>query len=138
MSDRRRLRLDDLGRALDRFDEALAVPRDAPLAVDGTVRRFEFSFELAWKAIKDALAAEGIEEQTPRSVLRAAFAAGWLPDETAWLDMLDDRNLTSHTYEEALALALYGRLGAHAATLRAVYVVLRRRSESPPSGDDPF
>ena len=46
VSDRRRDRLGDLGRALDRLDEALAVPPEAPLVVDGTIQRFEFTFEL--------------------------------------------------------------------------------------------
>ena len=41
-----------LSQALDRFDEALAVPLSNPLAIDGTIQRFEFSFELSWKAIK--------------------------------------------------------------------------------------
>ena len=39
-------RLDDLERALARLDEALTVPADAPLAIDGTIQRFEFAFEL--------------------------------------------------------------------------------------------
>lgn len=130
MSERLTLRLADFGRALDRLDEALAVPQDAPLAVDGTVQRFEFTFELAWKAIKDALAAEGVDERTPRSVLRAAFAIGWLEDEAAWLDMLEDRNLTSHTYKEELALELYGRLPGHAGALRAVHGVVKAKAGS--------
>jgi nucleotidyltransferase-like protein len=43
---------DDLGRSLDRLGEALAVSEDEPLAVDGTIQRFEFTFELFWKAVR--------------------------------------------------------------------------------------
>jgi nucleotidyltransferase substrate binding protein (TIGR01987 family) len=118
MSDRLRDRLDNLGRALDRLDEALEIPADAPLAIDGTIRRFEFTFELVLKSLKDALATEGVEEQTPKSVLRAALGVGWLDDDAAWLDMLDDRNLSSHVYREEVAAEIYGRVRTHAPRLR--------------------
>ncbi len=125
MSDRLRDRLDSLGRALDRLDQALAVPPDAPLAIDGTIQRFEFTFELMWKALKDALATEGVQEQTPRSVLRATFGIGWLDDEAAWLGMLEDRNLSSHVYREEVAAEIYGRIRVSAPRLRETYDTLR-------------
>ena len=83
MSEKTQQRLGNLARALDRLDEALAVPPDAPLAVDGTVQRFEFTFELAWKTAKAALHDEGVATRTPREVLREAMRAGWLADERA-------------------------------------------------------
>ncbi len=126
MSDRLHDRLDALGRALDRLDEALAVSPDAPLAVDGTIQRFEFTFELTWKALKDALAVEGVDERTPRSVLRAAFGVGWLDDEAAWLDLLDDRNRSSHVCREEVAAEIYGRIRSNAPRLRAAYDAVSR------------
>lgn len=71
MSDRAHRRLASGRRALDRLGEARAVPAGAPLAADGSVRRFE----LAWKGLKGALAHEGIETPTPRE----AFALELLP-----------------------------------------------------------
>lgn len=121
MSDRLHLRLGSLGDAFDRLDEALAVPPDAPLAVDGTIQRFEFTFELAWKAMKDALSAEGFEVVSPRAALRGAFRAGWIDDEAAWLQMLDDRNLASHVYREEAAAEIYGRVRANAGSLRQAF-----------------
>lgn len=117
-------RLGDLGRALDRLDQALTVPLDNPLAVDGTIQRFEFTFELAWKAMKDALAAEGVEAKTPKSALRGAFAVGWLDDEEAWLQMLDDRNLSSHVYREEVAAEIYDRICTNAPQLREAFDAL--------------
>ena len=90
--------LANLKKAIDRLREALEVPRTDPLVVEGTIQRFEFVIEIFWKALKRALEYEGIVVKTPRESLKQAFAAGWLSDETAWLDMLDTRNTTSHLY----------------------------------------
>ena len=118
--------MESLGRALDRLDEALAVPPDVPLAVDGTIQRFEFTFELAWKALKDALAEEGVDARSPREVLRASFRLGWLDDEEAWLGMLDDRNLSSHVYREEVAAEIYGRIRENAGALRQAHAAAAR------------
>lgn len=90
--------LANLRKAMDRLREALEVPRTDPLVVEGTIQRFEFVIEIFWKALKRALEYEGIVVKTPRESLKQAFTAGWLSDETAWLDMLDTRNTTSHLY----------------------------------------
>lgn len=119
--------MESLGRALDRLDEALAVPPDAPLAVDGTIQRFEFTFELAWKALKDALAEDGVDARSPREVLRASFRLGWLDDEDARLGMLDDRNPSAHVYREEVAAEVYGRVRDNAGALRRAHAVVAAR-----------
>ena len=55
--------------------------------------------ELAWKILKDYLEFEGqiLHPSTPRTVLKIAFSAGILDDGQVWIDMLDHRNLLSHT-----------------------------------------
>jgi nucleotidyltransferase substrate binding protein (TIGR01987 family) len=70
----------------------------------GAIQRFEFSFELAWKTLKDYLEREGtvLELVTARGVLKEAFRARILSDGQVWIDMLDHRNLLSHTYDEHL------------------------------------
>ena len=109
---------DDLDRSLDRLAEGLAVPAEQPLAIDGTIQRFEFTFELFWKAVRRLLARQGIDANSPKAVLQHAYRQGWLGDEQAWLKMLEDRNLTSHTYQEPLALEFYRRIPAHHDALR--------------------
>ena len=75
-SERLRLALAELSTALDRLDEALALPLDTPLLVDGTMQRFEFCFELAWKSLKLALSEwEGLGGSTLGSVAGAIFGA---------------------------------------------------------------
>lgn len=83
------------------------MPADAPLALDGTIQRFESTFELFWKTVQRLLALEGITANTPRSCLREAYRAGWLADEARWLKLLESRNLTTHTYREELARQVY-------------------------------
>ena len=114
-------------RAVDRLAEALDEP-ETSLSRDGAIQRFEFCFELGWKLMQKALRREGVDVRSPRGSLRAAFQQGWIEEEP-WLAMLSDRNLTSHTYDEELALAVYSRLGGHLDALR--HVATRLTGESP-------
>jgi nucleotidyltransferase substrate binding protein (TIGR01987 family) len=122
-------RLDELEQALCRLEEALTVPETAPLAIDGTIQRFEFVFELCWKAMK-ALAelhTPSVNANSARAAIKAAFAAGWINDEVAWLDLLDMRNASSHTYREAMAKDIYRRIRLRAPMIRAALPELRRQ-----------
>ncbi len=71
------------------------------LEKEGIIQRFEYTFELAWKTVKDYLEAEGviITPVTPRQILKDAFAAKVIADGQVWIEMLDHRNLLSHTYD---------------------------------------
>lgn len=122
-----RRRLDDLGQAVDRLEEALAVPETAPLAIDGTIQRFEFVFELCWKSMKALveLNTPSVEATTARAAIKAAFAAGWIENEPAWLDLLDMRNATSHTYREAIAKDVYRRIKERTPMIRGALLRLR-------------
>lgn len=79
-------------------------PSDAERA--GLIQFFEISFELAWKVLKDYLEEEGFTISSPRDAIKQAFQAGLLEDGHVWIGALMDRNLTVHTYEEKIALAV--------------------------------
>ena len=128
MSERKReTTLANLQRALARLQEALAISSDAPLAIDGTIQRYEFAIELTWKSIKRVLMDEGIETATPREAIKAAFKARWIDDEMLWLAMLKDRNATSHIYDEETARKIYGRIGNYFPTMQRALETLRAR-----------
>lgn len=112
-------RLTGFIKALGRLEEALAEP-PSPLVRDACIQRFEFSFELGWKAIKESLKQQGLECQSPKSCLREAFRQGWIDDENAGIVLLDDRNLTSHTYDEELAEVIYKRLQQHLSFMQSL------------------
>jgi nucleotidyltransferase substrate binding protein (TIGR01987 family) len=118
-----------VGRALDRLREALGEPEANPLAVDGTIQRFEFAIELFWKAFRRLLLRDGLATTTPREALQQAFKAGWLSDEGAWLQMLRDRNETSHTYNEAVARRIYASIRNSFPEMERTYERLRARAE---------
>lgn len=115
--------------ALARLREALAIEDRSPIVMDGTLQRFEFTFELAWKTMKRFLEAEGAQPGTPRDVLRRASEAGWIDDEAVWLQMLKDRNTASHVYSQQQAAEIVARLPAAADQLSALVQVLERRQE---------
>jgi nucleotidyltransferase substrate binding protein (TIGR01987 family) len=99
----------EIARAAARLQEAVAQPESA-IVRDATIQRFEFSFELAWKTLKLYLERQGHECGGPRPTLKKAFADGLIasPEEAdVWLRMLEDRNLTSHADDEALATLIY-------------------------------
>jgi len=101
----------DFQRALGRLREALNEDiRGNSIAIDGTIQRFEFTFELAWKLAAAILKYQGIEADTPRSVIKEAFKAKLLKDGEAWIDMLEDRNKTSHIYDEKAAMVIYEKI----------------------------
>lgn len=72
----------------------------------------------------------GLECGSPRQALRAAVKLGWIADDPAWLDMLDDRNRTSHTYNEKTAEEIFSRLSDDQARLAALLEALRHAVSS--------
>ena len=66
---------EDLARSLERLAEALRVPEEEPLAIDGTIQRFEFTFELFWKMLQRRLARDGVEANNPRVVLQQTIGS---------------------------------------------------------------
>ncbi|MCP9809205.1 nucleotidyltransferase substrate binding protein [Cyanobium sp. HWJ4-Hawea] len=101
-----RQRLESLQRALKQLKAALAAlandPSNDVIAI-AVIKAFEFSFELSWKSLKDLLQHEGIDAMLPREVLRQAFAYELLAEGQIWIDMLEQRNLMAHTYDEQRA-----------------------------------
>jgi nucleotidyltransferase substrate binding protein (TIGR01987 family) len=99
-------RLSHFERALDLLRDALKLGHASLslLEKEGTVQRFEYSLELAWKTAKDYLEATGtvILPVTPRQVIKEAIDAKIIADGQVWIDMLDHRNLLSHTYDSAM------------------------------------
>ncbi|MFA7658877.1 MAG: HI0074 family nucleotidyltransferase substrate-binding subunit [Candidatus Gastranaerophilaceae bacterium] len=67
------------------------------------IQSYEMDIELAWKTLKDYLNYLGYKSQAPREVIKQSFAIEIIEDGETWLKMLDDRNLTSHIYDEAKA-----------------------------------
>ncbi len=119
-------RLTQFSQAHGRLEEALAMPLSQPLVLDGTIQRFEFTFELAWKTLKVFLEDQGIQCQSPKGCLREAFRLGWIAaeDEEKWLALLQARNMTSHVYNEKMALEIYQTIKKHACLFNQLLKIL--------------
>ena len=74
-----------------------------PIEEAGIIQVFEFTFELAWKTMKDLLELDGFSPKTPRDVIKLAFQIEWLKDGEIWLEALENRNLMAHSYDETKA-----------------------------------
>lgn len=72
----------------------------------GAIQAFEFCFELSWKTMKRLLLQKGIEVRSPRDAFREAAANQFIVDPTMWFQFIEIRNLTSHTYDETVALKI--------------------------------
>lgn len=92
--------------ALARLNEALGEPETSFLR-DACIRRFEFTYELGWRAIQLWLEAKHLHAPSATEALRAALDQGLLVDGNGWSQLQNMRNLTSQTYEEAQALCVY-------------------------------
>ncbi len=103
-------RFDNFNRALHQLTLAVELSRQRPLSdleKQGVIQAFEFVHELAWNVLKDFLEYEGIQGIVgSRSTVREAFKRGLVEDGAIWMDMIEKRNLSSHTYNLEIAVAL--------------------------------
>ncbi len=98
-------RFQNFERALRSLEEALAIEQPDVVQRAGLIQFFEITFELAWKMLKDYLEEQGFTEvKSPRAVLKQAFEVELIGDGHQWLQGLQDRNLTAHTYNEETAV----------------------------------
>lgn len=115
-----------LEKTWERLNEGVENTNDQ-LDEDGVIKRFEFTFEVFWKTLKVFLKSKGLEVRTPRDVLKEAFRLEWLDEESLFLDMLEDRNKTSHIYDENESRRIYERVSKN--YLSAISRVINKLKE---------
>ena len=103
-------RFENFQRALKQLSLAMDLKAQRPLSdleQQGLIQGFEFTHELAWNVLKDYLEMEGIQGLIgSRSTAREAFKRGLVIDGEVWMDMIEKRNLSSHTYNQTVALTI--------------------------------
>lgn len=114
-------RLDNYGRALKQLRAAVALAAERELSEleqQGMIQAFEFTHELAWNVMKDYFFYQGASQITEsRDATRQAFSTGLIEDGETWMEMVQSRNQSSHTYNQATALALVERITQRYAAL---------------------
>lgn len=108
-------KIENYQNAVKRLEEAIARYQAAPddtLYRDGLIQRFEFTFELAWKSLKEYMEDQGVMMTivSPRSVLKEAYSMGIINGPELWNEAVDSRNLMSHIYDESTAVAIADRV----------------------------
>ncbi|HCM25880.1 MAG: nucleotidyltransferase [Treponema sp. GWB1_62_6] len=96
-------RFQNYSKALAQLDEFVELPSLNKFERQGLIQCFEYTFELAWKTMKDYLEFQGLQAPTPRAAIQNAFSAGLIADGHIWIDALEKRNLMAHTYDEGNA-----------------------------------
>ena len=93
--------------AINRLTEVVALNKQRSLNQferDSLIKRFEFSYEMAWKLMMSYEKENGVSEVLgSKDVIRQAFRLSLVNNGEAWLEMVDTRNRTSHLYDEEMA-----------------------------------
>jgi len=95
--------LDEFRKALKALGDALALPK-TDITRDASIQRFEFCVELAWKTARKIM---GTSSTAPKTVVREMAQNGMIDLVEPWIQAIDDRNLSSHTYNEKIADQVY-------------------------------
>ena len=101
-------RREDYFNALERLKEAVK-QGDSDIIIDGILHRFEFTFELAWKTVKDYLEYLGITNKigSPREIIQTGYKQGIIEDGESWIKMMLSRNSLAHIYDEKTSREIY-------------------------------
>jgi len=103
------LKIHNFEKALNKLKQAVEIAQD-DLDKDGVIQRFEFTIELLWKTLKAILEYNGRECSTPRNCIKEAFKANIISDDDIILDMIEDRNLSSHIYDEKTSNEIFEKI----------------------------
>ena len=99
-----RQRVANVRRALEQLESFFDPPPRNEREQQGLIKAFETSFELGWNSLRDLMRARGVSDLIgSRDTLRQAFQLGLIEDGEGWMQMVQDRNLTRHTYNQARA-----------------------------------
>jgi nucleotidyltransferase substrate binding protein (TIGR01987 family) len=93
--------------ALKNLKEALQIKNPTTLERDGSIQRFEYSYELVWKFARRALKENEVEADVPKTIFRELGRLGWINNVEDWIEFQKSRNETSHEYGEKLAVKSY-------------------------------
>ena len=94
-------RFSNYQKAFHELSAAVARGRYDKLSQAGLIQMFELVFELAWKTLKDKLEYDGLKANSPRDTIKMAFQNGYIQNGELWIEALENRNLLTHTYDEA-------------------------------------
>lgn len=97
--------------ALTSLLEISGQPDRDDVTVDAAIKRFEITFDLAWKVMQDYLYEQGyVEYKGPKNVIAKSFQDGLIDDGEEWAQLHEDRNILSHQYDYDKSRIIYERI----------------------------
>lgn len=119
------VKIANFAKALSRLQSALVRIED-DVKIDVCIKRFEFTYEVCWKALQSALRELGVIAANPRDIFDKANKQELVDNPELWLQMKDDRNDTSHEYDEKKAKEIYARIPDYAKEFELVLKRLKK------------
>lgn len=99
----------------------------------GVIQNFEFTYELAWKFIKrwleHNLGSTYVDGVSRRELFRLAAENRLINDVDRWMDYHQDRNLTSHTYNEDIAQQVFETAKLFVGDVEKLYATLEMHND---------
>lgn len=102
--------LENYKKALESLREAVTIEDLTNLELSGAIQNFEFCYELLWKTLQKYADSLGRKIVSPKEAFQFAREAGLIQDEKLWLDMIQDRNETVHTYDHEAAERIFAEV----------------------------
>lgn len=112
-TDRFRTSFANLKKAFLSLSRSISTPVSEPRDRSGIIKDFELTYELTWNCLKKFLEQEGHEIKSARDAFKKAYSLGYLQNEELWLNIIKDRNLTVHTYDESFAQEMVDHIKRH-------------------------
>ncbi len=106
-------RFNQFQKAFSLLKQAILIEQPTVTERAGLIQFFEMTFELGWKLLKDYLIEEGFDVNSPRSAIKQAFQSRLIDNGHDWMLALEDRNLTTHTYNEQTAVEVEQKIRQH-------------------------
>jgi len=124
-------RFQNFEKAIGFLSESLKIEHPDLLQKAGIIQFFEMSYELAWNTLKDYLEEQGFTDvKSPRSAIKKAFEVELIKDGRSWMELLLDRNLTAHTYDEEKATEVEGLIHEkYFPLLMQLYNTIKQKSD---------
>ena len=102
--------------------EEVMAEKKTNIVRDSAIKRYEICYELAWKSIQEFLKNEGLEIcKSPKQCFKEIFQQGLIKDEEGFVEMIENRNLTTHTYDETLAETVYQKINNYLLLFKTLY-----------------
>lgn len=118
---------EEINYSLKRWDTALKTlanildEPESDIVRDATIKRFEYCYELTWKTLRRFLLVQGVECNSPKQTFKSSLKEGFIDDDSLWIDMLNDRNLTTHTYDEIIAETIFDHIPRYYSQMVTLY-----------------